>query len=46
LLAGIQVALIGLVADVIANNRKLLEEVLVRLKQLEYRRGADRDPGA
>ncbi len=36
LLMGFQVGLIGLLADVIANNRKLLEDLLVRVKRIEY----------
>jgi len=36
LVVGFQIGLIGLLADVIANNRKLLEDVLVRIKRIEY----------
>ncbi|MGE5361963.1 MAG: glycosyltransferase family 2 protein [Bacteroidales bacterium] len=35
MIVGFQVALIGLLADVISGNRKLLEEVLYRLRRLE-----------
>jgi len=35
IIVGFQVLLIGLVADVIANNRKMLEETLYRLRKLE-----------
>lgn len=33
---GIQSAVIGLLADVIANNRKLLEEILFSIRQMKY----------
>lgn len=36
LVVGFQIGLIGLVADLIANNRKLLEEALYRIKKMEY----------
>lgn len=35
-LAGVQFCVFGLVADLIGNNRKLLEEVLYRVRKLEY----------
>jgi glycosyltransferase involved in cell wall biosynthesis len=35
MIVGFQVALIGLLADVISGNRKLLEELLYRLRRLE-----------
>jgi hypothetical protein len=35
LLVGIQVLLIGLVADLISFNRKILEELLYRVRRLE-----------
>jgi len=35
LVVGIQIALIGFVADLIANNRKLLEETLYRVRKIE-----------
>ncbi len=35
LVVGFQVYLFGLLADLTANNRKLIEEILVRLKRLE-----------
>jgi glycosyltransferase involved in cell wall biosynthesis len=37
IIVGFQVLLIGLVADVIANNRKMLEETLYRVRKLELR---------
>ena len=40
LIIGFQVLLIGLVADLIAFNRKILEEALYRLRHLEI---GDRD---
>jgi hypothetical protein len=36
LIIGFQVLLIGLVADLIGFNRKILEEVLYRSKNLEF----------
>jgi len=36
IIVGFQVALIGLVADLIAFNRKILEESLYRIRWLEY----------
>jgi hypothetical protein len=38
LIVGFQIALIGLVADVISGNRKLIEDVLYRVKNLELDR--------
>lgn len=35
MIIGIQIALIGLVADLISNNRKLLEETLYRVRKIE-----------
>ncbi|MEX1029313.1 MAG: glycosyltransferase family 2 protein [Paenibacillaceae bacterium] len=35
MIIGIQMALIGLVADLISNNRKLLEETLYRVRKIE-----------
>jgi hypothetical protein len=35
LIVGFQVLLIGLVADLIGFNRKILEEILYRMKQLD-----------
>jgi len=48
MIVGFQVALIGLVADVISGNRKLLEDVLYRVRRLELEPGRDRpeDPVA
>jgi glycosyltransferase involved in cell wall biosynthesis len=46
LIVGFQVGLIGLVADVISGNRKLIEDVLYRVKILEldvYARRAERN---
>jgi len=44
LIVGFQIALIGLVADVISGNRKLIEDVLYRVKNLELDlRAPDRD---
>ena len=40
---GFQVLLIGLLADLIANNRKLLEETLYRVRKLELERGSGND---
>jgi len=49
LIVGFQVGLIGLVADVISGNRKLIEDVLYRVKKLELDRHKERaapaDPG-
>jgi glycosyltransferase involved in cell wall biosynthesis len=41
LIVAFQVLLIGLVADVISANRKLLEDVLYRLRSMELRRDED-----
>jgi hypothetical protein len=38
---GVQVLLIGLLADVISANRKLLEDLLYRVRSLELPRRAD-----
>jgi len=35
LIVGFQVGLIGLVADLISSNRKILEEIVYRLRRLE-----------
>ncbi len=43
LIVGFQIALIGLVADVISGNRKLIEDVLYRVKALELRGAAPAD---
>ncbi len=48
LVVGFQVGLIGLVADLIGSNRKILEEVLYRLRRLEGGRAepvGDHEPG-
>jgi glycosyltransferase involved in cell wall biosynthesis len=45
MIVGFQVMLIGLLADVISGNRKLLEEVLYRIRVLEMpKRQEERDP--
>lgn len=41
LIVGFQIVLIGLVADLISANRKMLEEVLQRVRRLELERGED-----
>ena len=41
LIAGFQVMLIGLVADLISINRRLSEDILLRIKRLEAAGGAD-----
>ena len=35
---------IGLVADLIASNRRFLEDVLFRVKRLQHERGEDLEP--
>jgi hypothetical protein len=42
IIVGFQILLIGLLADLIANNRKMLEETLYRVRKLEL----DREPPA
>jgi cell division protein FtsB len=37
ILIGVQLWIFGVVADLIAVNRKLLEDIQVRVKRLEYR---------
>jgi glycosyltransferase involved in cell wall biosynthesis len=44
LIVGFQVALIGLVADVISGNRKLLEDLLYRVRGIELMLGEAGDP--
>jgi glycosyltransferase involved in cell wall biosynthesis len=47
MIVGFQVVLIGLLADVISGNRKLLEDLLYRMRSLEVRdREADAPPPA
>jgi glycosyltransferase involved in cell wall biosynthesis len=47
MIVGFQIALIGLLADVISANRKLLEDVLYRVRALELpREGESRRPSA
>lgn len=41
ILSGFGLIVLGLVGDVIAGNRRLLEESLRRLRALEYRRGSE-----
>jgi hypothetical protein len=41
MIVGFQVMLIGLLADVISGNRKLLEEVLYRVRVLEMPKGQE-----
>jgi hypothetical protein len=43
-IVGVQVLLIGLLADVISANRKLLEDLLYRVKSLELPQPADDQP--
>ncbi len=43
LIVGFQVGLIGLIADLVAFNRKILEDILYRVKQLEISQG-EADP--
>jgi glycosyltransferase involved in cell wall biosynthesis len=43
LIVGFQIALIGLVADVISGNRKLIEDLLYRVRRMELRQGAPAD---
>jgi hypothetical protein len=42
---GVQVLLIGLLADVISANRKLLEDLMYRLRSLELRQPAEDTAG-
>ncbi len=42
MIVGFQVLLIGLVADLIGGSRKLLEDVLYRVRQLEIERPSAR----
>jgi len=44
--AGAQVMLIGIVADLIAINRRLSENILLRVKQLEMKGDRERDGDA
>jgi glycosyltransferase involved in cell wall biosynthesis len=46
LIVGFQVMLMGLVADVISANRKLLEDLLYRIRSLELTTGGNRDEPA
>ena len=44
LIVGFQIVLIGLVADVISGNRKLIEDLLYRVRTLELTLGARQAP--
>jgi glycosyltransferase involved in cell wall biosynthesis len=44
LIVGFQVCLIGLIADLIGGNRKILEETLYRVRRLETGQRGDEDP--
>jgi len=44
LIVGFQILLIGLLADLIGFNRRILEEVLYRLRRLELARSEDKPP--
>lgn len=46
LIVGFQTMLIGLVADLIGSSRSLLEDTLVRVRELELRMADDADPMA
>jgi hypothetical protein len=46
LIVGFQVALIGLVADVISGNRKLIEDLLYRVRGIELTLGAGSESAA
>lgn len=46
LIVGLQVLLIGLLADLIGNNRRMLEETVYRVRRLELHAGVGRDDGA
>ena len=37
ILIGVQLWIVGIVADIVAVNRRLLEDIQVRVKRLEYR---------
>ena len=43
MIVGFQILLIGLVADVISGTRKLIEDVLYRVRMMELRQAADDD---
>ena len=45
LLAGVQMFLTGVVADLIATNRSLLQDALLRIKKLEVREDRDENKG-
>lgn len=41
LIVGLQIVLIGLVSDLIFGNRKILEEILYRMKKIDYARTSE-----
>ena len=41
---GFQTIVVGLLADVVAANRKILEDIQLRIKRLEYAPSDDKDP--
>jgi hypothetical protein len=43
MIVGFQVLLIGLVSDMISGSRKLLEDLLYRVRSIEMRLGTQRD---
>jgi hypothetical protein len=43
IIVGFQVMLIGMLADLLSSNRKLLEEVLYRVRKLEFADEATRN---
>ena len=45
MIVGFQIALIGLVADVISGNRKLIEDLLYRVRRMELTAATDRLDG-
>ena len=46
MIVGFQIALIGLVADVISGNRKLVEDVLYRVRRMELQQGEAHESSA
>ena len=42
-IVGFQVCLIGLVADLIGYNRRILEETLFRIRRMELKEGSEKD---
>jgi hypothetical protein len=43
MIVGFQIVIIGLVADAIAGARKLIEELLYRVRRLEHDRDREQD---